>query len=304
MYPQQRSPTLSRANAGQTGTQQFRYAGLDGYEHEHNGPVGPKDICCGVCCPCFVGPLWSPEKKKEYIGFMKSFCFVVSIIQIIMFIIELGFGGIVSTSINPTFGPDSGTLIMLGAKYAPLMRWNYQVFRFITPIFLHAGILHIIFNLWGQLRTGVYLERQWGTLKLISVYFITGIAGNLMSSLVQPTRVSVGASGAIMGLMGTYSAELLWAGHQMDPRQRRVAMGSAVLFIVVTMLFSFSPYIDWSAHLAGVVIGFIYGTLLFARDSNYRLIARFGIIVCSVLLAFFFIGGFALFYTVVDVPPY
>lgn len=64
-----------------------------------------------------------------------------------------------------------------------LMRYKYQVFRFITPIFLHAGFLHIIFNLWAQLRFGLYLEREWGILRTIVIYFVSGIAGMLLASL-------------------------------------------------------------------------------------------------------------------------
>eukprot|EP01112_Ceratiomyxa_fruticulosa_P014006 TRINITY_DN3983_c0_g1_i2.p1 TRINITY_DN3983_c0_g1~~TRINITY_DN3983_c0_g1_i2.p1 ORF type:complete len:346 (-),score=57.34 TRINITY_DN3983_c0_g1_i2:88-1125(-) len=279
----------------------YQYMGFDGYPHDMNVTQQPTmtQICCGNCCPCCVPPLCSPDKQKQWVNFVKSFCFFISIVQIIMFIIELSMGGVVSTEINPLIGPDAGTMINLGAKDGYLERFHFQVFRFITPIFLHAGFIHILFNLFVQLRTGIYLERQWGIPKFVLFYFISGIAGNLFSSLVEFWSISVGASGAIMGIMGAHFAELLWAGDRMNPQQRKISMGSAILFIVITMLFSFSKFIDWAAHLMGVIMGFLLGSVVFGKDSSNNAMRRFGYLLALAIIVSFFVIGFALFFTVV-----
>lgn len=65
-------------------------------------------------------------------------------------------------------------------------------------MFLHAGILHILLNLIAQVRLGLSLEREWGRIKFLIVYMVSGVGATLMSCLIQPDTISVGASGAIL----------------------------------------------------------------------------------------------------------
>jgi len=185
-------------------------------------------------------------------------------------------------------------MIKLGAKDAYLERHNGEVYRFFVPIFLHAGFIHIIFNIWAQLRYGLILERQWGIKKTMILYFISGIAGCLFSSLIQPHSISVGASGAIMGLMGANVAEVLWNSEKYDPRQRKFTLGQLLFIIVITMIFSSAPFIDWSAHLGGVIIGFLLGCFILQSKPVVKYLG-----LASVVL--YFVLGFILFYTVADV---
>lgn len=86
-------------------------------------------MCCGSCFPCFIPPLWSAEKKEQYLNLIKSFSFIVSFIQVgllsrscpsspliltalqvIVFIVELSMGGVVSWDDNPSLGPGGGTI--------------------------------------------------------------------------------------------------------------------------------------------------------------------------------------------------
>jgi len=240
------------------------------------------------------------ERKQEWVRLCKSFMFVVSIIQIIMLIVEVSLRGFTNTSNNPMLGPPQSSMIELGAKDAYLERHEHEVYRFIVPIFLHAGVLHILFNIWAQLRYGLILEREWGIPKTMVIYFISGIAGNLFSSLVQPHSISVGASGAIMGLLGANLAEVIVRANKYDAMQRKVSIGSLVFIIVITMIFSTAPFIDWSAHLGGVVLGFALGLFIFINDGQSTAPRFVGYIGLATVIVYFILG-FALFYTVVNI---
>ena len=75
--------------------------------------------------------------------------------------------------------------------------------RIITSIFLHGGLLHLVFNMYSLYIIGPQLESFFGKVKYIIIYLISGICGNLLSMLfLSDTHVSVGASGAIFGLLG------------------------------------------------------------------------------------------------------
>lgn len=153
----------------------------------------------------------------------------------------------------------------MGAKYGPLMRSpNYDYFRFITPIFLHAGLLHIGFNLLFQLRIGADLEREYGALRAGAIYFISGIGGNLLSCLFVPDQLQVGASSALYGIIGCLLVDLL---HQWNivrfvgsnPWIELAKMGAQIL---VSLLLGLFPAVDNFAHLGGFIYGILCGFAL------------------------------------------
>jgi len=281
----------------------MQYIALDGYPHTipaDQMQQNPVRSCCLMCCPCCVDPC-GDERRSEWITLCKSFMFVVSVLQVIMFIVELSIGGITSTSANPMIGPPYSTMNELGAKNAYAEKYSGEVYRFFVPIFLHAGFIHIIFNIWAQLRYGLILERQWGIKITMVIYFISGIAGNLFSSCVQPYSLSVGASGAIMGLLGGNLAEVLWNSGKYDATQRKITLGSLIFIIVITMIFSSAPFIDWSAHLGGVVIGFLLGCFIFTYPPSTGDYKRFVTWSGLASVVVYFVLGFILFYTVENV---
>ena len=99
-------------------------------------------------------------------------------------------------------GPPACTLVELGAKYSPLLVHHYEVFRLLTPVILHAGLIHIALNLFAQLTIGVPMEWQFGTAVVAAVYVVGGFGGALLSSAAGLSSVGVGASGAILALVG------------------------------------------------------------------------------------------------------
>lgn len=188
--------------------------------------------------------------------------------------------------------------------------------RFITPIFLHAGILHLALNLFAQLRFGIMLERKWGIVKFVILYFVSGIGGVLMSCLIEPKSLSVGASGAIMGLMGRRERErsvlmngglgallsetiLTW--HKTDPNVRKIMLFQLIFAIVVTFMFSFWKYVDFGAHFGGCLVGMMIGALYFGFEYDKPTVRRILPIFSIALIFIYFIVGFVVFYVVIKV---
>jgi hypothetical protein len=80
------------------------------------------------CCPCFVGPPCSDVRKQDYKRMLKTFLFWTTIVQLIYFIVEISYGGITSTSANPSIGPPTEALWKLGAKSAYDIKKRYVLY--------------------------------------------------------------------------------------------------------------------------------------------------------------------------------
>jgi membrane associated rhomboid family serine protease len=275
--------------------------GIDGYETQV--AVNPYDAtsylqvaCCGPCCPCFIGPPCSSEKRTAYLNLMKSFCFVISFVQTIMLIVALGMGGVVSPSENPSIGPGGSTLDDLGAKDGPKITDHFQFWRFITPIFLHAGIIHLLFNLFFQLRFALFLERQWGLVCFVVIYFVAGIGGNLLSAVIFYHGISVGASTALMGVLGAHCAQLLLQWKTLDPALRRTTVYPTLLMIVFILVFSWlgSKFIDGAGHTGGLICGFLLGALFLSHNWHEQ---RHRVWISAISL-FLLVGYFVLLFVI------
>jgi membrane associated rhomboid family serine protease len=255
-----------------------------------------------MCFPCFLGPICSPTRKRDYLRLVTSFIFWVSIVDIVYFIVELAVGGVVPWSKNTMIGPGSETLIRLGGKWVPLMKKNLELWRFITPMFMHSGFIHIIFNLLVQCSLGLAYEKQWGenrgkwgpiigTVKMATIYFVSGFGSTLLSCLVLPAAVSVGASGAILGIIGAKAAYVICTWHKI-PSQQKIAQGVSIVgIIMISFLFSFTGAVDWAGHLGGMFTGFLMGFIMFSSELETKWIELTCTIVSvCILMAYVFIG--------------
>ena len=145
-----------------------------------------------------------------------------------------------------------------GANYGPAVFQGGQWWRLVTSMFLHGGIAHLLLNGWGFFQLGALFEVWLGSVQLLLVYFASGIAGSLASAYFGDVP-SVGASGAIFGVLGALIAFLL-RRHQFLTPQAKSLLFQLVGWAVINVFFGFStPGIDNAAHLGGCAAGFLLG---------------------------------------------
>jgi len=149
---------------------------------------------------------------------------------------------------------DPQTLYAFGAKYPPAIMAG-QYWRLITAGFLHGGMLHILMNSWVLFDLGTTVEQFYGTSRMLVIYFVSTITGFLLSTYWSAS-ISIGASAALMGLVGAMIAFGV---------RDRTGLGSAikgmyVRWLIYIMLFGFIiPGIDNAAHIGGLAGGFAVG---------------------------------------------
>ena len=168
----------------------------------------------------------------------------------------------------------SNVLIAFGAKENDLINQG-QYWRFVTPIFLHANLLHIGLNMLNFAVLGVFIERLVGHMRFLLIYLVTGIISILASYYFMPQEVSVGASGAIFGLVGAYSIFVFI--HRRVFRNGGIPALLWLVFVIVGNLSIglFVPNVDNYAHVGGLLSGCLLGwwfTPLFTLSDNKALV--------------------------------
>jgi rhomboid protease GluP len=147
-------------------------------------------------------------------------------------------------------------LYLLGAKYGPLIRAG-QIWRLITPVFLHASILHIAFNMYALFIYGRGIESRFGHVRFLLLYFLSGFAGNVLSFLLTPNP-SLGASTAIFGLIAAEGVFLIQNRSLLGNRVNRSLMN--LLYIAaINLLIGFTTTgVDNFGHLGGLLGGVLF----------------------------------------------
>lgn len=182
------------------------------------------------------------------------------------------------------YDADSLSLIRLGANVQELVE-SGEYFRLLTAI-LHGGIIHLFFNMYALYSIGNFIETYFGRSKYFAVFIITGIVGSLTSYLF--TRgFSVGASGAVFGLLGLLLAQKLkrkvyYAELPIDTR-------SILIIVGINLLLGFTiPNVDNAAHIGGLISGTLLGLLLNHENAPIQkpLLTKVLLIISSVLVIY------------------
>ena len=183
---------------------------------------------------------------------------------------------------------DTLTLLLFGANYPVLVRAG-DYYRLITSAFLHAGLLHLIFNNYALYVIGSQLESFLGKAKFLIIYLVSAICGSLMSMLFSD-GISVGASGAIFGLLGS----LLYFGYNYRVYLGTVLKSQIIPLIILNLVIGFiTPGIDNAAHIGGLLgglgmtmaLGIKYKTSTFEKVNGKIIMAVY--IGFLIFMAFF-----------------
>ncbi|KAI8620561.1 rhomboid family-domain-containing protein [Chytriomyces sp. MP71] len=141
-----------------------------------------------------------------------------------------------------------------------------QWYRFIVPVFLHGGVVHLIFNLGFQCRTGFQMEQDFGWWRMALIYIISGVGGFIFGGNYAGLSPSVGCSGALFGLIACLLIDLLQNWRLVKNPGWELA--KLIFLIIFSFLLGTLPYLDNFAHIGGFFCGFLAG-LIFMPTIYY-----------------------------------
>ena len=164
-------------------------------------------------------------------------------------------------------------LFQMGAL-DPERVWAGEWWRLLNANFLHAGFLHLAMNMMGLYVIGSFVEVSLGSWRYLISYLVSGVGSMFVICILSKffnsqSIITVGASGAIMGLVGVMGAIMLWGWRREKSRIAARGLRSIILIIVLQLMFDLSnPQVSIAAHNYGLILGFITGNLLLLTRRN------------------------------------
>jgi membrane associated rhomboid family serine protease len=216
-------------------------------------------------------------------------------INVAVYLAELATGGSISGTGNWIF--EHGALVMNGVYTQGMVAAvsvhsfpGYHIigvahgewWRLVSAMFLHYGPLHLAMNMYSLFFAGTILEHVIGRWRFLLLYLATGIAGSAGALLWSPNATTVGASGAIFGVLGALFV--------LERRGVISSGGQIAGLIVINLIFTFalSSYISVGGHVGGLIGGIVLMALLmnFRRSWSYSVAATAAIVVVAVAVAY------------------
>jgi membrane associated rhomboid family serine protease len=236
------------------------------------GPVG-------IRCPDHAATKRVPTKHRARMtsrGFLTDAGLVAKVlvgINVAVYLLELATGGQI-TGVGSTIYEEG----FLAAPPVADGEW----WRLITATFLHYGPLHLLMNMYALWLFGQALEAELGHWRFVLVYVVSGLAGSAGALIVHPNIPTVGASGAIFGVLG--------AAVVLEIRGRYVFGGQALGFLGLSLIFTFViPGISIGGHLGGLAGGALAMLAINRLDRRYPVLATAAVVgvgIVSVLVAY------------------
>jgi len=247
----------------------------------------------GIRCPEHAGKAQGPSRvtqgvrRVSYEGQGALVTKILIGINVFVFLINLAQG----SSLTQV----SGSLFVKGALYVPGGLDQGEWYRLITAAFLHASMIHLLFNMLVLWFIGAPVEQAIGRGRFLAIYIVSGLAGSAGAIIFSPNVVTVGASGAIFGILG--------AALVLEGQKNYVLGGQALGLIAVNLIFTFAiPNISIGGHIGGLIGGAL-SMLAFSRlGRTHAIYGRPGLLgiagvvavgVASVLVAYFRVQGLA-----------
>ena len=157
-----------------------------------------------------------------------------------------------------------------GGMYWPSVLEQGQWYRLVTHMFLHAGGEHLLNNMFMLGILGYQIEKNYGSIRYILTYFVSGIGGAVLSALFEmqmgEAAVCIGASGAVFGIFGAMLVMIF-----KNRRQMGEVSAPRLLILFVLMVFgNMEEGVDWMAHLGGALLGVVMAFILYRPQSRVR----------------------------------
>lgn len=184
---------------------------------------------------------------------------------------------------------NNNVLIEFGAEYNPLIKVG-QIWRLITPIFIHIGYQHLILNMIVLYFLGSIIEKNYGHFRYLFIFLVSGIVGNLFSFAFE-NGVSAGSSTSIFGLFGAYFVLYL------NLKNNTFIQNNAktfLIFIILNFIFDlFIPSISIIGHLGGLIGGILISLVLGIKGFktlNKKCIIFYANALIIVIMVLYYIG--------------
>lgn len=171
---------------------------------------------------------------------------------------------------------------MFGNNYELVQ--NGEFYRLFTCMFVHADILHILFNMIALYSIGPVVERYYGKSKFLLIYLVSGLLGSIFSGVFMTAdSISIGASGAIFGLLGS----ICYFTYYYRATLQGILRGSIMPVIIINLVIGFlSSSIDLSAHIGGLIGGILISMAIGIGDKHRKSDQINGLVVLVLMAAF------------------
>ncbi|HXI13829.1 MAG TPA: rhomboid family intramembrane serine protease [Thermoanaerobaculia bacterium] len=154
---------------------------------------------------------------------------------------------------------ENAVLYRMGAIHPDLFQ-DGEYWRLFAAMFLHAGVLHVALNLWALFQIGTIFESMFGPGRFALTYLLSGLAASIASAVLPPHGLSVGASGAIFGIIGALILAIRRSPHWRNQPWAKGLTQQLLFWAGANIVIGFTiPRIDNAAHLGGFIMGLLLG---------------------------------------------
>jgi rhomboid protease GluP len=201
----------------------------------------------------------------------------------------LVFAAMVISGVSPS-SPKTDELLNWGSEFG-VYTVNGQWWRLFTAMFVHIGLMHLVFNMIAFAYVGRTVERMFGNVGFLVLYIVSGLGGGILAMYLDPMQIHAGASGAIFGVYGALLAMLLRERDTIPPQILAKLKRFVLVFISYNLIYSFNPRISMAAHIGGLITGFVCGLIAAQpldgdigdeRTSRDMLLIVAGVVLCVI----------------------
>jgi rhomboid protease GluP len=257
--------------------------------------LDPRESVCPYCATNLGRPsireveLGSSGTPGVVTGYLIGICVLFFILEMVAMLGAEGARGIWTALLSV----DPRILVQMGARFGPLVQAG-EWWRLVVPVFLHGGVLHILFNGMALVQVGPLAERAYGRARFLLIFIVAGVAGNLLGLRFYGGGVGIGASGALFGLIGAAGVY----GHRRGDAFGRMIRRVMLQWGLYALVFGLLIHADNAAHIgglaAGVVLSFVVGDTDRPRPLDRLWPALAAVAVAITLFAFVMaVYGFA-----------